>query len=141
MANKSRSNDTLAGRLATVETRVEALHHSVQSLTKSVETLSERLGRLGRMNWPLLVAGLGVLATWTCVVGYLGQMALAPVQGELRHLRETVDLKTKLAIYEARVGPDGPSGPRRGSRVPTPSGRRGPVEPTHIDRRHGGLDR
>lgn len=160
MAGKTRSrdrrDDTISARLATVETRVEALHHSVNSLTKSVESLAKRLGSVGRMNWPLFVASIGVLATWTVVVGYVGRMALAPVEVELQHLRnevqshrddghphavvgridalssrtngrfaevetqlrstnetrelqrahlrELIDLKTKLAIYESRHG-------------------------------------
>ncbi|MFQ5733531.1 MAG: hypothetical protein ACE5KM_16455 [Planctomycetaceae bacterium] len=95
MADKTRSSDrhddAISARLATVETRVEALHHSVDSLTKSVESLAKRLGSVGRMSWPLLVASIGVLATWTGVVGYLGRMALAPVEVELRHLREDVN--------------------------------------------------
>lgn len=62
----------VASRLATVETRVEALHQSVESLTNSVHALTKRLGNVGKMNWPLLVASIGVLATWTGVVGFVG---------------------------------------------------------------------
>lgn len=85
------SNHTLSSRLATVETRVEALHQSMDSLTTSVESLAGRLGNVGKMNWPLFVAGLGVLATWTGVVGFVGRMAIEPVRVEMRHLRNQVD--------------------------------------------------
>lgn len=85
-----RGNESISSRLATVETRVEALHQSVESMTRSVESLAHRLGSVGRMNWPLLVASIGVLATWTAVVGYVGRMALEPVHVELTHLREQV---------------------------------------------------
>lgn len=150
-------NGTVASRLATVETRVEALHTSVESLTTSVESLTRRIGNVGKMNWPLFVAGLGVLATWTGVVGFVGRMAIEPVKVEMRHLsdrvtqhqadghphtvigqmnalnsrtnerfaevetqigavrnirdlnqkhvRELIDMKARLAIYNARFGP------------------------------------
>lgn len=85
-----RRNGTISARLATVETRVEALHHSVETLTHSVESLTRQLANVGKMNWPLLVAGLGVLATWTGVIGFVGNMAIEPVRVELGHLRQTV---------------------------------------------------
>ena len=149
-------NGTISSRLATVETRVESLHHSVESLTTAVDSLGQRIGQSGKMSWPLMVASIGVLASWTAVVGYVGRMAIEPVQVRLSNLqeqvkqhqadghphteigqmnamksrnnerfaevetqirsvrelrqseraytRELVDLKTRLAIYEARYG-------------------------------------
>lgn len=83
-------NGPIMSRLATVETRVEALHYSIDSLNTSVESLTKQIASIGRMNWPLLVASIGVLATWSGVIAFLGRMAIAPVQVEIAHLQEQV---------------------------------------------------